>query len=66
MADDEELRIKALREEMMKEMQTVRTDVNDRLGGLETNVAVLKWLFLGIIAVFGLIATILALAANII
>jgi len=44
----------------------VRSDVEKGVGDLQTNVAVLKWLFVAMIAVFGLIATILALAANII
>jgi len=54
-AEDEDYRIDALRQELMREIDSVRS-----------NIKLLKWLFMAVIGVFGLIATILAIAANII
>lgn len=50
----------------MREIESAKNDVGERLSGIESNIRVLKWLFMALIAVFGLIATILASAANII
>lgn len=66
MTEDEDLRIKALREELKREMDGVRNDVGGRLGDIESNIKLLKWLFVAMIGVFALIAAILASAANII
>jgi hypothetical protein len=66
-ADDElELRLKALREELKRDMEGVRHDVDGRLGDIESNIKLLKWLFVAVIGVFSLIAAILTSAANII
>lgn len=65
MAEDEDLRIEALRQELMKELSTVENNVNRDLDIIKTNIRVLKWLFGGMIAVFSLIATILAFAAGV-
>lgn len=66
MAEDEDLRIDALRQEIMREVDAVKNDVEQSLGGLMGDIKNLKWLLGILIAVFALIATILALAANII
>lgn len=66
MAEDEELRIKALREELMRKIETVGNDVNGSLGDLKTDVKVLKYLFGTLIAVFSLLLTIIAFAADVI
>jgi hypothetical protein len=65
-AEDEDYRIDALRQELMREIDSVRSDVDTSLGGIRTNIKLLKWLFMAVIAVFGSIATILAIAADII
>ena len=66
MAEDEDLRINALRQELMREIDAVRNDVNGDLGDIKSNIKLLKWLFVAMIAVFSLIATILAAAADIV
>lgn len=66
MAEDEDLRIDALRQEIMREVDAVKNDVEQSPGGLMGDIKNLKWLLGILIAVFALIATILALAANII
>lgn len=66
MAEDEDLRINALRQELMREIEAVRNSVDGDLGDIQSNIRLLKWLFVAMIAVFSLIAAILAIAANII
>jgi hypothetical protein len=65
-AEDEDYRIDALRQELMREIDSVRSDIDTSLGSIKTNIKVLKWLFMAVIAVFGSLATVLAIAANII
>lgn len=55
MPEDEDLRIEALRQELMRQVDAVKNDVKN-----------LKWLLVALIAVFPLIMAILAAAANII
>ncbi len=47
-------------------MEGLRNDVGGRVGDIESNIKLLKWLFMAVIGVFSLIAAILASAANII
>jgi hypothetical protein len=65
-AEDEDYRIDALRQELIREIDSVRSDVEKGLDDIRTNIRLLKWLFMALVGVFGLIATILAIAANII
>jgi hypothetical protein len=65
-AEDEDYRIDALRQELMREIDSVRSDIDTSLSSIKTNIRVLKWLFMAVIAVFGSLATVIALAANII
>ena len=66
MAEDEDLRINALRQELKREIEAVKNDVDGDLGNIKSNITLLRWLFVAMIAVFSLIAAILAAAANII
>lgn len=66
MADDEDLRINALRQELMREVDTVKNSVARDLDSVKGNIKLLKWLLVALIAVFSLITAILAAAANII
>ncbi|PLS87311.1 MAG: hypothetical protein CYG60_02575 [Actinobacteria bacterium] len=66
MAEDEELRIEALRQELKRDMDGIKNQVDSDLGGIKTDIKVLKYLFGAVIAVFSLLAAILASAANII
>lgn len=66
MAEDEDLRINALRQELMREIKVVKNDVGGDLGDIKSNIKLLKWLFGAVIAVFSLIVAILVAAANII
>lgn len=67
-AEDEDLRIKALREELMRHIETakneaegVKGDLEHRFDKMETDVKNLKWWFMALVGVFGFIGTILAL-----
>jgi hypothetical protein len=64
--EDEDLRIEALRQELMREVDSVKNETNSSLNGLRKDIGTLKWLLLALIAVFSLIMAILASAANII
>jgi hypothetical protein len=64
--EDEDLRIEALRQELMREVDSVKNEINSSLNGLRKDIGTLKWLLLALIAVFSLIMAILASAANII
>ncbi len=73
MADDEEYRIDALRQELMREIDAVRNEVNNvgnnidhRFDIINTNIRNLRFWLIGLVSVFGVIATILAVAADII
>ncbi len=66
MAEDEDLRIEALRQELMREVDAVKNEVGRDLDDIKNNITLLKWFLLALIAVFSLIAAILAFAANII
>jgi hypothetical protein len=50
----------------MREVDAVKSDVEQGLNGIRGDIRNLKWPLGILIAVFGLIATILAVAANII
>jgi hypothetical protein len=72
-ADDEELRIDALREELKREVESAKNDIK-RIGDgidyrfqkIDSDIAnVWRWV-VGLVAVFGVIAAILALASDII
>ncbi|MBA2440919.1 MAG: hypothetical protein H0V53_00725 [Rubrobacter sp.] len=72
MAEDEDLRIEALRQELMREIDAVRNDAKSIGGDIEhrfektdTDVENLRHRITGLIAVFGLIAAILAIAVSI-
>lgn len=64
--NDDDLRIEALRQELKRDMEAIKNEVDSSMGDIKTNITVLKYLFGAMIAVFGLIASILAFAANII
>lgn len=73
MAEDEDLRIKALREELMRKIEAVSNNVEGVNGNIEHRFDKIdsdirnlwRWV-VGLIAVFGVIMAILAAAANII
>lgn len=50
----------------MREIEAVKNDVGGDLGDIKSNIKLLKWLLVALIAVFSLIVAILAAAANII
>lgn len=80
MADDEDYRINALRQELMREIDAVRNEVDSvgnnidrRFDSINTDIRNLRFWVVGLVSVFGVIATlgaiavaILAAAANII
>lgn len=68
MADDEDLRIKALREELLRRIDAVKNDaegvkgdLEHRFDKMETEVKNVKWWFIALVSVAGLLAAALAL-----
>jgi hypothetical protein len=72
--DDElELRLKALREELMRHVEaakndaeSVRNDIDHRLDKINSKINNLRFWVIVLISVFGIVAAILANAANLI
>ena len=72
MAEDEDLRINALRQELMREIEAVRNDaegiggdIEHRFDTIDTQVGNLRFWLVCLVSVFGLIVAILAIAVSI-
>lgn len=72
MPEDEDLRINALRQELMREIEAVRNDaegiggdIEHRFDKIDSDVNNLRRWVVGLITVFGVIAAILAIAVSI-
>lgn len=73
MTEDEDLRIKALRQELMRHVDAVKKDVEGvggdiehRFDKIDSDIKNLRFWVVGLVTVFGVIIAILAAAANII
>jgi len=72
-AEDEDLRIDALRQQLMREIDAVRNDaegigsnIEHRFDKIDSQIKNLRFWVMGLVTVFGVIAATLAAAANII
>jgi len=68
-ADDEDYRIDALRQELMREIDAVKNDVDsvgnnidNRFSNIDTDIRNLRFWIVGLVSVFGVIAALGAIA----
>lgn len=63
---EEDPRIEALKQNLLRQISEKHGEMEREIGDLKSSVKAIKWFVGGLIAVFGVIAAILASAANII